>query len=246
MPPILYLVRHAQGEHNATRNYTILDPLLTLKGKHQCRKLRNSFEYHKDIDLVVASPLRRTIQTAALSFGPTLERNDVPFLALPIAQEVSNAGADTGLEPEQLKASLTNLFDDDQLEFDVLQKLDLSNVEEGWTSNTGFYAYTRPALEKRAASFRSWLFQRSERKIIVVTHGAFLHFLTEDWNVDDPITSTAYNNCEVRIFGFDASSTTNDAHLEETEESKKTRGANEVEHDVHVLDELNTAVSNSE
>ena len=57
---------------------------------------------------------------------------------------------------------------------------------------------------------------------------------------------TAYNNCEVRIFKFDAKSTAQDAHLEELEESKKTRGANEQEHDPHVLDELKTAVSNSE
>ena len=59
------------------------------------------------------------------------------FIALPVAQEVSNAGADTGLEPEQLKESLKTLFDGDQLEFDLAQKLDLSDVEEGWTSKVG-------------------------------------------------------------------------------------------------------------
>ncbi|KAH7135344.1 phosphoglycerate mutase family protein-like protein [Dendryphion nanum] len=243
MAPTLYLVRHAQGEHNATRDFTILDPLLTPKGKQQCRELRESFRYHDTVDLVVASPLRRTIQTAVLSFGRTLARDGVPFIALPVAQEVSNAGADTGLEPEDLKTSLEHLFDEDKPDFNVLRKLDLSNVEEGWTSKSGFYAYTRPALENRAANFRSWLFQRSEERIIVVTHGAFLHFLTEDWDVDDPMTGTAYNNCEVRIFTFDTSSTVNNAHLNETEESKRTRGANERENDPHVLEELKTLAS---
>lgn len=119
------------------RNYTILDPLLTPKGKQQCRELRDAFSHHNVVDLVVASPLRRTIQTAALSFGPTLARENVNFLALPVAQEVSNAPADTGLEPEELKTSLISLFNGDQLEFDVHQKLDLCNVEEGWTSKVG-------------------------------------------------------------------------------------------------------------
>jgi hypothetical protein len=75
-------------------------------------------------------------------------------------------------------------------------------------------------------------------QIILVTHGAFLHFFTEDWDVDDPMTSTAYNNCELRIFDYTEASTAADAHLVETVESKKTRGANEHEHDPHVLEEL--------
>lgn len=37
------------------------------------------------------------------------------------------------------------------------------------------------AIEKRARAVRCWLSHRVEREIVVVTHGAFLHFLTEDW-----------------------------------------------------------------
>ena len=32
-------------------------------------------------------------------------------------------------------------------------------------------------------------------QIVLVTHGAFAHFLTEDWNVEDPMTGTAWLNC---------------------------------------------------
>jgi len=32
-------------------------------------------------------------------------------------------------------------------------------------------------------------------QIALVTHGAFAHFLTEDWDVEDPMTGTAWLNC---------------------------------------------------
>jgi hypothetical protein len=31
--------------------------------------------------------------------------------------------------------------------------------------------------------------------VILVTHGAIAHFLTEDWDVEDPMLGTAYLNC---------------------------------------------------
>ncbi|KAF2186203.1 hypothetical protein K469DRAFT_147475 [Zopfia rhizophila CBS 207.26] len=49
---------------------------------------------------------------------------------------------------------------------------------------------------------------------------------------------TAYLNCEVRQFIFTPNSTEQDAHIVETEESKKTRGASRVEDDLHVLEDL--------
>ena len=32
--------------------------------------------------------------------------------------------------------------------------------------------------------------------MLVVTHGAFTHFLTEDWEVEDPMLGTAWKNCK--------------------------------------------------
>ena len=97
-------------------------------------------------------------------------------------------------------------------------------------------------------------------QIVLVTHGAFAHFLTEDWDVEDPMTGTAWLNCrsrpptpaahgltcsgEHRIFDFTSGSTSADAHLEETHESKSSRGFEEKEMDPHVLEELRTVSSN--
>jgi broad specificity phosphatase PhoE len=87
------------------------------------------------VDIVFASPLRRTIQTASLSFGPTLAREDVPFVLLPSLQEVSDMGSDTGLGDtgDELKQLLPELFVNDKVDFD-LEKIDASAVTKGWNA----------------------------------------------------------------------------------------------------------------
>ncbi|KAJ8119099.1 hypothetical protein OPT61_g65 [Boeremia exigua] len=245
MAPRIHIIRHAQGEHNATRDYSIRDAVLTPKGKGQCSTLQSAFQYHNDIDVVFSSPLRRTIQTASLSLGPTLARKEVPFILLPPLQEVSNVGCDVGLADtaEDIKRILPTLFAEGKLPFDY-NKIDASHVTKGWNSKKGYWAYERDAISTRAADLRSFLLQRSEKQIVLVTHGAFAHFLAEDWDVEDPMTGTAWLNCEHRIFDFTPDSTATDAHLQETEESRSSRGAEEREHDPHVLEELIKVSSN--
>ncbi|KAF2730304.1 phosphoglycerate mutase family protein-like protein [Polyplosphaeria fusca] len=234
MPPKLSLVRHAEGFHNVDGAVYIRDAVLTEKGISQCRNLRDNFPYHNAVELVLASPMRRTIQTAVLSFGPTLARADVPFLVIPQAQEASDLPCDTGHSLDELQKMLPQILPDD---FDV-SKINMDAVEDGWNSKTGYWAFEHVALKQRAADLRSWLFRRQEQHILLVTHGAFLHYLTEDWTGDDPNRGTAYLNCEVRQFQFTPSSTENVAHIQETVESQKSRGASVPEHDPHVLDEL--------
>jgi broad specificity phosphatase PhoE len=109
--------------------------VLTAKGKDQCRTLSAAFPYHKEVDIVFTSPLRRTIQTASLSFGPTLARENVPFVLLPALQEVSDMGSDTGLADsgDELKRLLPELFANDKLDFE-LAKIDALAVEKGWNT----------------------------------------------------------------------------------------------------------------
>ncbi|KAH9882266.1 hypothetical protein J1614_001438 [Plenodomus biglobosus] len=243
MPPKIHLIRHAQGEHNLTRDYTIRDAVLTPKGKEQCRILRSTFQHHNEVDIVFASPLRRTIQTAALSLGPALSRTEVPFMLLPVLQEVSNIGCDVGIADtaEDVQKFLPELFADGEVEFNI-EKVDASAVTEGWNSKHGYWAYEKQAILKRAADFRNFLFQRPEKQIVLVTHGAFAHFLTEDWDVEDPMIGTAYKNCEHREFVFTDNSTAEDAHITETLESRTRRGVREAEDDPHVLQELEAVV----
>lgn len=67
MPPErVYLLRHGQGEHNATGR-DIRDALLTSQGEQQAASWARRMP-SLDIDVVLISPLRRTIQTALLAF----------------------------------------------------------------------------------------------------------------------------------------------------------------------------------
>ncbi|KAF2200607.1 phosphoglycerate mutase-like protein [Delitschia confertaspora ATCC 74209] len=237
MPPILYLVRHAEGFHNVNHSIHIRDATLTERGKEQCKVLKSSFPYHDKVSLVLSSPLRRAIQTAVLGLGPSISRPEVPYLVIPAAQEVSDVPADKGFPKEELQKHIAELFEKEDVGFD-LSKIDYGAVEEGWNVKRGYWGEGKTAVTKRAADLRTWLFQRPESHVVLVTHGAFLHFLTEDWTGDDPKRGTGYHNCEMREFMFTPTSNEQEAHITETEESRKKRGPSCPEDDPIVLEEL--------
>jgi broad specificity phosphatase PhoE len=136
MSPTLYIVRHAEGENNINDSSWIRDALLTEKGKEQCRQLKKDFPYPNDISIVMSSPLRRAIQTAALSFGPTIAKPKVPFLVVPMGQEVSNKQCDIGHSREEIEQQLPELVKGEILDFNI-SKIDFTLVEDGWNSKVG-------------------------------------------------------------------------------------------------------------
>ena len=88
-------------------------------------------------------------------------------IALPEIQETSDLPCDTGNDV----AILLEEFAD--------KPVDLGLVMKDWNSKAGKWAATSTAIEKRAREARVWLRGRKEENIAVVTHGGFLHFLTE-------------------------------------------------------------------
>ncbi|KNG90675.1 hypothetical protein ANOM_001118 [Aspergillus nomiae NRRL 13137] len=173
MPPRIHLVRHAEGLHNVGREYwDLTDPPLTDKGGEQCRQLRDRFAFHSEVELIVSSPLCRAISSAAISFGPVFENQPSQnLILLPDLQEISDFPCDIGSEPEELMRKTAN----------INIPIDFSFVESSWNSKNGRYGPSIPAIQDRAQAVRRWLESRPEREIVVVSHGAFLHFLTEDW-----------------------------------------------------------------
>lgn len=101
----------------------MIDSLLTLAGERQCDKLREDFPFHSSVELVVASPIHRTIYTALHAFAPVFESNpELKLIALPDLQEVSDLPCDSGSDLESL-------------EKEVLENnlpVDLSLVSSGW------------------------------------------------------------------------------------------------------------------
>ena len=64
--------------------------------------------------------------------------------------------------------------------------------------------------------------------IVVVTHGGYLHYFTEDWEGNEKFTGTGWANTEYRSFEFvDASFKDEAASLVETIESRVKRSGKE-------------------
>ncbi|KAI9806389.1 MAG: hypothetical protein M1826_004658 [Phylliscum demangeonii] len=199
--------------HNLSYSkHNLPDPVLTSRGTQQCFDRQQNFAHHATVDLVVASPLRRTLQTALLAFEPATERG-LKVIALPELQETGALACDTGSDVNVL-----------QQEFDP-EKVDLRLVQPGWNVKTGRFAAQATEIEARAKVARQWLKARPEKEIVVVSHGGFLHYLTEDWTDGDRFRGTGWQNMELRTYRF-AQEEGEDDYILETEESKNGRQTN--------------------
>lgn len=171
MAPILHVVRHAQGLHNVfPGNDSLIDPELTPTGIAQCAMLRNTFPYHGQLTHLAASPMRRALQTCIHTFA---QDTPVPVLAMDLLQETSDAPNDTGSSVDALRAE----FGD---------SVDLSFVSPTWTDKTegSFFAPEIDKVVERAKLTRRALKQLvgdSDGQVVCVSHGGYVHFLTDDW-----------------------------------------------------------------
>ncbi|OGE47540.1 hypothetical protein PENARI_c042G05003 [Penicillium arizonense] len=212
MSPIVHCVRHAQGVHNLSHaNHHLPDPELTPLGEEQAGALGARFPALENIQLILSSPLRRAIQTALLAFPSKVGDGGLQVIAWPEVQEASDLICDTGRDLLEIKA-----------EFEKLP-VDFTVVEPGWHIKEGKWAPVAGRLLERAQLARQWLSQRPEKEIVVVSHGCFLHSLTNDWVNAVNSHATDWANAEVRSFAFAHDEDERPA-LRETLESRKNRG----------------------
>ena len=147
--------------------------------------------------------------------------------ALPELQETSDLPCDTGSEPSILAAE----FSSGQLAGTV----DLALVKEGWNSKQGRWSPAASAIEARARDARIWLRNLAQSQsgdgdvdIVVVTHGGYLHYFTEDWQGNEKFVGTGWANTEYRSYEFvDPSFRDSAASLIETRESRAERTGSE-------------------
>jgi hypothetical protein len=109
------------------------DPLLTAKGKEQCLELQKAFPVAQDISLILASPLQRTIQTAAYAFAPELDARNVSFILTPNAQEISGMNCDIGHEVDFVRETAPKLIHEAAPSWKV-ENLDTTLVKKDWNS----------------------------------------------------------------------------------------------------------------
>ncbi|CAI7663189.1 unnamed protein product [Penicillium glandicola] len=177
----LHLIRHAEGTHNPAHDTTILDPPLTEKGIQQCQALCEDFPYKESVGLVLASPLRRTLQTARLGFQKTIDEkyyaqgsgagvpNGARLVLEPDVQAHSARPCDTGSDIAILR---TEFYD---LPWEIL------DLDPTFPAKEGLYASDPESLKQRGARIQGRLEDKfkelkgSDRPdIVVVTHGGFL------------------------------------------------------------------------
>ncbi|KAF5018416.1 hypothetical protein F66182_9590 [Fusarium sp. NRRL 66182] len=213
MAPTIHLVRHAQGFHNLSiENESLRDPDLTPLGEEQCAALRAAFPHHDKLTKLLASPMRRTVYTCLHAFGTDAL---MPVTTLSVFQEVSANPCDTGSPVAKVQAEFEG-------------RADYSCVEDGWTDKGPGSEY-EPTLEKlavRGQKARRVLrdIVSGDEHVVVVSHGGFLHFLTDDWYGVPEGRATGWDNCEFRSYQFvDPTGQDEDAALRETEESWKRR-----------------------
>jgi hypothetical protein len=143
---------------------------------------------------------------------------------------LSNDPCDTGSNPDILKR--------------IVEKekwpVDLSLVKEGWNKKTkagSRYRHSNEAIRARARDTRLFLRVKlrelvslhgnDDVAIVLVTHGGFLHYLTDDWEDADSHPGTGWYNCETRAYVFESqvwSDSDGEAWLVETRESRSRRG----------------------
>ncbi|KIV90502.1 hypothetical protein PV10_07801 [Exophiala mesophila] len=231
---VIHLVRHAQGFHNLGLEFSdLLDPLLTPLGESQCAQLRDAHfppERQQSISLVAASPMSRTLQTAHATFVSALSNGKCHphILAIPDAQETTDWPCDTGSDLHVLKDRAAERS----------WPVDLSLVSEDWNVKTisNRYSPAGPAIQRRARDARALLREKARElakqgdenvEIVLVAHGAYMHYISDDWEHADRFLSTGWENCEHRTYTFEKDFMTDDdpeAFLTETMDSRRRRG----------------------
>ncbi|KAF2716467.1 hypothetical protein K431DRAFT_289385 [Polychaeton citri CBS 116435] len=164
-------------------------------------------------------------------FRPALTSNGKcpsRILALPDAQETSDDPCDTGSDPAVLHSTVA----------ENNWPVDLSLINDGWNVKTlaNRYSPHSNAIKARARDARILLRQKIrelvrkgdvDAHVILVTHGGYLHYFTDDWEDSYLFPGTGWHNCETRSYTFEEDfmkDVDDEARLTETMESRQKRG----------------------
>ena len=162
----LYLIRHGHSLHNelfhkigiqAFRIPETIDAPLTNEGHLQSIELGQSWVKKSEIELVLVSPLTRTLDTAMNIFGDT----DIPMVSEEFLREYP-IGEDTCNK----RSSLTHLkYKYPRVKFNLMTDLDTL-----WTQD---YRETIDELEQRLDQMVKYLQDRKEINIAIVGHSSY-------------------------------------------------------------------------
>lgn len=180
------ILRHGQSQHNVDRGYKYRDPLLTDLGRQQA----SAVPVVSAPDLIVISPMTRTIQTALIAFkdlgsNPS-SRTSVQIW--PDLREAHDAICNKGVSRAELSAKFP--------------QFDFSECREQWD----YEEHSHEVAVVRAERVRRLLQDMSQRyrNIYVVTHRGFIAYL---------VKGTRFDTGELRRYQFAPSTPSNDERL---------------------------------
>ena len=166
----LFCIRHGTALHNveaeeigelAYMKPENTDAPLVEKGHHEARELGRTWSQKNSIKLILVSPLTRTLQTASNIFS---ENTDIPMIALDLLKEFPQ-----GLHicnKRKNKSELAAQYQ--QVDFSMLT----TEQDEIWRPNR---LETLEEISERADALKEFISSRSEEKIALVSHSAFLN-----------------------------------------------------------------------
>ena len=171
----VYYMRHFQAMHNIPPpNYSLRDPELSPLGQTQAKAAIERIDQIPSIDLVVCSPLTRTLQTYLLVFH---NRRNLPLIIHPDLQEVCSEPCDLGSPFVDLQKKFSDLakeLDGFRSTFGDNEWLEKINPES---------IYSPKQIKERAKRFHQWLMNRPEETIFVISHNLMLkELLTNEKN----------------------------------------------------------------
>lgn len=160
----LYLIRHGHSLHN--EYFTRMGPKafvlpemkdspLTDKGREQSRKLAETI--HSDIELVLVSPLTRTLETAHNIF----KDKNIPIKCLECLREYP-----MGLHTCNIRSEASKL----QKTFPEIDFSDISGKDVFWKTD----GESLEELNVRIENMKEYIRNLPETKIAVVSHNSFI------------------------------------------------------------------------
>lgn len=160
MPPTVHCIRHAQGYHNLSpeNEHKYRDPDLTELGREQCRRLRDCFPYQDDVEFILVSPIRRTIQTALIGLEPAIQKKGLKLRLVPRAQETSAKPSDTGSDLHTLRDEFGDCLDSERM-------------DDNWNKNVGEWKMDSESIERRVVELRKYIHGLNYNQVVLVAHG---------------------------------------------------------------------------
>lgn len=173
---IIYFVRHGETELNAQNIRQGSEGHLSELGRAQALATAKRFPKHKGRpQVIISSPYERTKETAEI-IGKELNMN-VKYSDLLVerrnpSEVIGQWGQD--IDVKKIMDRMDKSYHADDLRF---------SDEENFVD-----------LKKRAEKLLSYISRRWEKRIIMVTHGAFLKMIISYMLYGEKLTATQYNN----------------------------------------------------